>query len=169
MKMRHISTAIFGALSVAAGVSADQSHGGGSSVVVSETTILNRVITSLNVFDHALVSLEGGHDALKNLKAAAEDLAYTLEAQTVLAHEILILTPQEAQALKPKSEELHRAGGNFLKHFAAAKGKLDSVGASPKIYYYLTFRLSKSTFPHSPIYFKDQISNILVFPFQFPS
>lgn len=139
-----VTTAIFSAFGVAAGVLADDSHGGGSSVVISETTILNRLITSLNVFDSALVTLESGHDAVKNLKAVAADLAYTVDATIVLAHEIRSLNLKEAGALKPKSEELHHAGGSFLKHLAAAKGKLDSEGVSEHVFYYLNCRLSES-------------------------
>lgn len=117
-----------------------------SKAVISETTILNRIITSLKVFDETLGAYKGG--PTEKLKAAASDLAYTLESQTVIAHEIGSLSFNEAQALKGKSEELHAASGRFLKDFAAAKGKLDKIGASPKVYYYLTFKLSKS-FSHS--------------------
>ncbi len=123
-------------LALAVGASAD------SPVVLSEKTILNRVITSLHVFDNALKAYEGG--PTEQLKSAAADLAYTLESQTVIAHEIGSLTLEEAKALKPQSNRLHHAGGSFLKDLAAAKEKLDRVGASPKIYYYLTFKLSKS-------------------------
>ena len=132
------------AVGIAAGSSGDESHNGGSSVVISETTILNRLITSLNVFDSALVTLESGHDAVKNLKAVAADLAYTVDATTVLAHEIKSLNLQEAEGLKPKSAELHKAGGSFLKHLAAAKPKLESEHVSEHVFYYLDCRLGES-------------------------
>lgn len=130
-----------------------------SRTIISETTILNRIITSLKVFDEVLDGYKGG--PTEKLKAAAGDLAYTLETQTVIAREINSLTVKEAQHLKGKSEELHAAAGEFLKDFAAAKGKFDSVGASPKIYYYLTFKLSKSTKLCLTTYASPNTSHIL--------
>lgn len=139
----RITVALF---ALVVGAIAGDSGGSGDSeskTVISETTILNRIITSLKVFDEALEKYNGG--PTHALKTAAADLAYTLESQTVVAHEIGSLTIEEATQLKDKSEELHAAGGSFLKDLAAVKGKLDRVGASPKVYYYLTFKLSKSS------------------------
>lgn len=122
-------------LALAAGVAADSSR------VVSEKTIMNRIITSLLMFDKNLKNYKGGDPtAIKN---AAGDLAHTIEAQTVIAHEIGTLSHQEASELEGKTQELHETGGQFLKDFADAKKKLDEAGASPKVYYYLTFKLSK--------------------------